>query len=97
MGADQRLVQQVLRPTVGPATPAVAFVEGRPAPHGGSPFVGDLRQQVDAGPDVFAPLGVMGRGGQHGGRPAFGHLPVVAVELGRRDAEPARVAAHLVE
>ena len=96
-GADQRLVQQVLGAPVRPAVPLVPLAAAGPGRDGAFPFPGQLRQQADPRPDVAAPLGVMGGEGQHGLRPPpcrVRHRPVEVIDRG---AEPARIAAHLVQ
>ena len=75
----------------------VLLVVPRPAADGLFPLLGQLRQDVDAGPYVAAPLGVMGGQGEHAGRPPLGGLHHGPVKVGHRIAHVRWVAAHLVE
>ena len=76
---------------------AVRLVEPAPAVHAGPPVLGHLGEDVDPGADVLAALGVVGRQGRQGIGPSGLPVPVVGVDRLGPDAEPAGLAADLVE
>ena len=68
-----------------------------PALDAGPPVLGHLGEDVDPGADVLAALGVVGREGRQGVGPSGLPVAVVGVHRLGADAEPAGLAADLVE
>ena len=99
--AHQRLVEQVL--LVGVRCDevltmhAVAFVQGAPLRPPLGPLGRQFRQDVDAGPDVFAALGVVGGRRRQGVRKSLLATLHLFMKCGRGDAEAIGIAADLVE
>ena len=100
-GAEHELIEQILVAPVGRSRAFdVAAARPQQAAPGldlARPFLGQLGQHREPGPDILAMLGIMGRRAEHGVRPALRALGIGLVEGRQRQAEIVGAAAHLVE
>ena len=96
-GADERLVDVVLHVAIGLAVDPPRVRPAAPALDRLGPQLRHFRQHAQAGADVLAALRVVRAGAVHPLRMLAVPAGDRVVELRRRDAEPARVAADLVE
>src|SRR5262249_14982106 len=73
---------------------AMPFVPALPARQTLLPLAGQFREDIQAGANILAALGVVGRGGGQGVRPEALTVLVEFVQCRGRDAEAAGVAAN---
>ena len=96
-GPDQRLIQGVLEVAIGLAVDPPRVRSPAPALDRLGPEVGDLRQHAEPGAHVLAALRVVRAGAVHGARVLALPARDRVVELRRRHAEAARIAADFVQ
>ncbi|EMR00886.1 hypothetical protein ADICEAN_03986 [Cesiribacter andamanensis AMV16] len=96
VSAQQGLVDQVLVVGIGGAVLLQAPVALLPLLHQPDPLLGQIAQNVQAGPHILAPFGIMGRKGVKGQRPLLLALLHVLVKLPGRDIKHLGRITHLI-